>query len=329
MRTVRTTLLTGAAALALALSGCGSSSDDASEDGGSSGETRDVVDATGAEVTVPADPQRIVTLHYAATQPILDLGLADQLVGQGVFEPGIIPEDLADTVEDIPVVAENVEPKLEEIAALEPDLILVPNVLEEEVTDQLAAVAPVYTFTLRGGDRANWGQRTEEVADATNTSDRVDELEAEFEERQQSIAEEYADVIEGKTVAVLGAYEENNFYAWGESNMMGTLLMPLGFTWSEQENAIVEGQPEPEATVSNEKLTSAVGDADLLFLDSNLRAEPNAFMTALQETALYQDLPAVQAGHAWFAGKNTVAGYTDAHYTLDRVEEALQALAEE
>ncbi|RLV51384.1 hypothetical protein D9V41_17130, partial [Aeromicrobium phragmitis] len=109
-------------------------------------------------------------------------------------------------------------PKLEEIAALEPDLILVPNVLEEEVTDQLAAVAPVYTFTLRGGDRANWGQRTEEVADATNTSDRVDELEAEFEERQQSIAEEYADVIEGKTVAVLGAYEENNFYAWGESN---------------------------------------------------------------------------------------------------------------
>lgn len=110
---------------------------------------------------------------------------------------------------------------------------------------------------------------------------------------------------------------------------MGTILLPLGFEWSPQEDATVTGQSEPEATVSNEKLASVVGDADILFLDSNLHEEPNAFMTALQATTLYKELPAVQAGHAFYAGKNTVAGYTDANYTLDRVEAALQQLQQE
>lgn len=322
-------LAAGVAILGLATAGCSDSSqpdttagadDSAADESGA--QTRTVTDAAGEEVTVPADPERIVTLHYAATQPLYDLGVMP--VGQGTFEPGIIPAEIEDELEAVPVVTEQVEPKLEEIAALEPDLILAPNIYEDDVVQQLEDMAAVYTFTLRGGDRADWTQRTEEVADAINETDQLDELAAEFEARQQEIAENYADVIEGKTVGVIGAYEENNFYAWGEDNMTGTLLMPLGFTWSEQENEIVAGQSEPEATVSNEKLASAVGDADVLFLDSDLRGEVNSFMAALQETPLYQELPAVQAGHAYVAGKNTVAGYTDAHYTLDKVEEALQ-----
>lgn len=317
-RHMRTVLGSGLALLALtAAAACGSTVEADAEV-----ETRTVTDATGTEVEVPADPRRVVTLHYAATQPVLDLGVTP--VGQGTFEEGIIPEDIEAEVEAVPVVTDGIEPRLEEIAGLDPDLILAPNVYEDDVLEQLRAVTAVYTFTLRGGDRAEWTQRTEEVADALNRTGMVAELEEAFQARQSEIAEEYADVIAGKSVAVIGAYEENNFYAWGEENMTGTLLLPLGFTWSEQENAIVEGQDEPEATVSNEKLATAVSDADVLFIDSDLRGEVNAFMAALQGTALYQELPAVQAGRAYTAGKNTVAGYTDAHYTLDMVELALR-----
>lgn len=314
---MRTALGTGLALLALtAAAACG---------GGAAApeaETRTVTDATGTEVAVPVDPQRVVTLHYAATQPVLDLGLMP--VGQGTFEDGIIPEDIEAEVEAVPVVTDAVEPRLEEIAELDPDLILAPNVYEDDVLEQLRTITSVYTFTLRGGDRAEWTQRTEEIADALNRTGMVAELDEAFAARQSAIAEEYADVIAGRSVAVIGAYEENNFYAWGQDNMTGTVLLPLGFTWSAQENAIVEGQDEPEATVSNEKLATAVGDADVLFVDSDLRGEVNAFMAALQQTPLYRELPAVQAGHAYPAGKNTIAGYTDAHYTLDMVELALQ-----
>lgn len=315
------------AALALALTGCSSSS---SDEAGSAGDkaakpaaSRTVTDATGAKVEVPATPERIVTLHYAATQPVLDLGF--ELVGQGAFEEGIIPEDQAAEAEKVPVVAQQ-EPALEEIAALEPDLIFAPNIYDEETSKALNDIAPVYTFTLRGGDRAKWTQRTEEIADALGVPEKADELQTEFTERQKSIATTYADVIKGRTVGVIGAYEENNFYAWGEKNMQGSLLVPLGFTWSQQESDIVKDQKEPEATLSHEKVESAVGDADVLFLDSNLRGEVNAFMKDLQATSLYKQLPAVKDGHAYVGGKNTVAGYTDAHYTLDRVEEALKDL---
>lgn len=314
---LRGALGAGLAVLMLATAACGGGEDE------SEVPMRTVTDATGTEVEVPVEPQRVVTLHYAATQPVLDLGMT--LVGQGIFEDGILPEDIEAEVEAVPVVASGQsEPEFEQIAELDPDLILAPNIYEDDVLEQLQAITSVYTFTLRGGDRAGWPQRTEEVADALNLSDRVEELSEEFAARQAQIAEEYADVIEGTTVAVIGAYEENNFYAWGETNMTGTLLMPLGFTWSAQENAIVEGQDEPEATVSNEKIVTAVGDADLLLLDSNLRGETNAFMDSLQETPLYQELPAVQDGHVYASGKNTVAGYTDANYTLDMVEAALQ-----
>ncbi|MFE5396237.1 ABC transporter substrate-binding protein [Streptomyces sp. NPDC056568] len=327
MKSTPVTLLAGAAALALALTGCSSSDEGGSGDAkNAEATTRTVTDATGAKVEVPGTPKRIVTLHYAATQPVLDLGF--DLVGQGAFEEGIIPEDQAAEAEKVPVVAQQ-EPKLEDIAALEPDLIFAPNVYDEETTEALKDIAPVYTFTLRGGDRAKWTQRTEEVAAALGVPAKADKLQADFAERQKGIATKYADVIKGRSVGVIGAYEENNFYAWGEKNMQGSLLVPLGFTWSEQESAVVEGQKEPEAVLSHEKLASAVGDADVLFLDSNLRGEVNAFMKDLQATSLYKQLPAVKSGHVYVGGKNTVAGYTDANYTLDRVEDALSALRAE
>lgn len=319
--------IAGLAAVALTLTGCGSSSDGADDTAEGQGETRTVTDATGAEVEVPQTPESIVTLHYAATQPVLDLGFMP--VGQGVFEEGIIPEEQTEEVEAVPVVTEDIEPKLEEIAELEPDLIFAPNVYEEEVLEQLKAIGPVYVFTLRGGDRAEWTQRTEEVADALGVPDSVAGLDEELQARQEEITDEYADVIDGQTVAVIGTYEENSVYLWGEENMTGTLLMPLGFTWSEQENDAVADEPEPEATISDESLASAVDDADILFLDSNLRGEYNAFMEDLQSTALYEELPAVEEGRAYPAGKNTVAGYTDAHYTLDMVEEALMDIRDE
>src|SRR5690606_21460514 len=170
-RHMRTVLGSGLALLALtAAAACGSTVEADAEV-----ETRTVTDATGTEVEVPVDPQRVVTLHYAATQPMLDLGLMP--VGQGTFEEGIIPEDIEAEVEAVPVVTDGIEPRLEEIAGLDPDLILAPNVYEDDVLEQLRAVTAVYTFTLRGGDRAEWTQRTEEVADALNRTGMVAELE--------------------------------------------------------------------------------------------------------------------------------------------------------
>lgn len=46
-------------------------------------------------------------------------------------------------------------------------------------------------------------------------SEKAEELRGDFEERRDAIAEEHADVIEGTTVGVVGACEENNVCVWG------------------------------------------------------------------------------------------------------------------
>lgn len=333
--TYPTVLTAAAVTLGLLLTACGSDAEtpeetapEAAEDTGEqtgsdevADGTRIVTDATGTEVEVPVNPVKVVTLHYAATQPMYDLGLMP--VGQGDVNEAIVPEDVWPELSNVPVVTNLGEPQLEDIALLEPDLILAPNTTEDDVLEHLRSTAPVYTFTLRGGDRANWQQRTVEIADAVNRSEDLEQIHADFEARQQEIADTYADQIEGTSIAVVGSFEENNLYVWGEDNMTGTILVPLGFTWSEQANAIVANEDEAEATVSFEKVSSAIGDADLILYDSDLRGGISPFTTALIETPLFRDLPAVQAGEAYPGGKNTIAGYSDANYLLDRVESIL------
>ena len=43
----------------------------------------------------------------------------------------------------------------------------------------------------------------------------------------------------------------------------------------------------------------------------------------------FQALPAAQDEHVFGIGKSTIAGYTDANYVLDRLDEILTELGEE
>lgn len=310
------------AALILLLGACGSSD---AEDTASGSDTRTVTDATGAKVEVPTNPQRVVTTHNAATQAVMDLGV--DLAGIGQEEPNMVPKDRLDAIDEIPVVAPQGEVDVEAVAKVEPDLILVPNVTEDDLLSQLEKIAPVYQFTLRGSDRANWQQRVEEVADVLNAEDKLTDLQKQFRQRQEDLADEYGKVAKQHTIAVIGAYEANTFYAWGKDNMVGTILKPLGFTWSPSLEKAVSSEDEPERTVSLENLEKTVGDADVLLYDTDLRGKPNEFIKNVQDSPLYEKLQAVEKDQVYPFGKTTIAGFTDADYALDQAEKVLSDLS--
>ncbi|WP_210603993.1 ABC transporter substrate-binding protein [Brevibacterium oceani] len=324
-------VIAGAAGLAL-LAGCGGGGD-AEASGEASNETRTVTDSTGTEVEVPADPQSIVTLHYAATETLMDLDLPP--VGQGAFMESAVPEEWLDQLDEIPKLAQD-EPDLEKIAEADPDLILSPNTYEPEMIEQLQEIAPVYQFTLRGGDRAQWKQRVNEVADAVNQTDELEQLDSEFEAEQQRLADEYADATKGTTIGVVSSFEDNSAYLWGSENMLGTILSPLGFDWSADEDKMVEkygevaqggnksGKVEPEAQISMEVLDKSLNDADIIFVNSDLRGDYDELTKALMDSAVFKELPAVKAGHVYPVGKATIAGYADAKYGLELTEKAIQ-----
>lgn len=327
---IATAVIASVASLGL-LAGCAGGGGDA----GASGEakTRTVTDSSGAEVEVPADPKNVATLHYAATETLMDLDLPP--VGQGEFQDPSVPEGWVDQLGDIPVVAQE-EPDLEKLAEVSPDLILAPNIYEPDMIQQLEEIAPVYQFTLRGGDRANWQQRVEEVAEAINQTDELKELDADFQAEQKEIAEEYGDVTRGTKLGVVSSYEDNSAYLWGSENMVGTLFTPLGLDWSADEDATIKkyakasqggnksGIKEPEAQVSMEVLDKSLSDADIIFVTSNMRGEYDELTKTMMDSAVFKDLPAVKAGHVYPHGKATIAGYSDAKYGVEMAEKAIK-----
>lgn len=104
--------------------GGASSAEEVTSSGGSSADAAGyprTVDNCGTEVTVPAPPQRIVTIKSTSTELVLALGLADRLVGTA-FADGPLPEDLAEAGGEVPVLAERA-PSSEVVLATEPDFV--------------------------------------------------------------------------------------------------------------------------------------------------------------------------------------------------------------
>lgn len=298
--------------------------DGASEEQGAEGGV--FTDAAGDEVEVPADVEDVVVLHYAGTQALVDLDVTP--VGQGSLPgPASVPDDVWEVVEDIPEVTEGgAEPQLEQIAGLAPDLILAPNVIDDDVLGQLQDVAPVYQFTLRGENRGEWTYNVEEIAEILDRTERYEQLESEFEARVEEVATDYAEVIEGLDATVVASFEEGNPYLNGSDSMTGNLLGDLGFGWSASTDAALEDEDEPEGYISLEDLSEAAGDADVVFFDSDFEGTPSALTGELTESEAYERLPAVEDGHDYPFGKITIAGFSDAHASLDLIVEALEDL---
>lgn len=134
-RTTRWIGLAITIALALgALAGC--APDGASEATESPGAAFPVVvtDDAGREVTITSRPGRIVSLAPANTEIVAALGATERLVGVTTYC------DYPPEVAQIEKVGDFMQPNLEAIAALDPDLVLVTTGVQAEVIGQLEAL---------------------------------------------------------------------------------------------------------------------------------------------------------------------------------------------
>lgn len=106
---------------------------------------RDVIDQTGRRVNIPDHPQRIVSLAPSITETLYALGLADRLVGDTDYC------DYPLEARAKPHVGAMLNPNLEKIVALKPDLVLgTDEANRRETADQLARLGiPLYGLTAR------------------------------------------------------------------------------------------------------------------------------------------------------------------------------------
>jgi iron complex transport system substrate-binding protein len=309
--------------LAAVLTACGGTGD--TETGGGSAETRVVTDDTGTRVAVPADPQRVVTTHFLLTMGVLDLGVTP--IGTAGWDPANLPEEYVATLQDVPVVtSENADPDLEKIALAAPDLILTTSFTDEQALLRMRDIAPTYLVevTPGGANTTSWPDRTSQLADVLGRTSQAETLASDFEARRQQIVRTYAAQIDGTTVAVVAGFQDGNASVFSAGSGIGQVLTSLGLRYSPQADAVAGPMRNGFANISYETL-GTLGDADVLFLGSDLRGEVTPFVVTMQQTPLYQTLPAVQANRVG-TFKPQVTGYTDANFALDQIEQTLKGM---
>ena len=109
----------------------------------STASARVVTDQTGRQVNVPDHPRRLISIAPSITETLYALGVGDRLVGDTEYC------DYPQQAKSLPHVGALLNPSLEKIVALKPDLVLgTDEANRRETADQLERLGiPLYGVT--------------------------------------------------------------------------------------------------------------------------------------------------------------------------------------
>jgi iron complex transport system substrate-binding protein len=219
----------------LLLAACGQTP--GSAEGGSDGEAAEgypvTVETLFGDVEIEDRPTNVVAMGWSDAETALALGV--QPVGvadwQAYGGAGVGPW-AADLFDGEPVSVGTMEPNLEAIASLEPDVILdTRSDNSQERHDLLSPVAPVVGpppgVEVTYG--TTWQQQTRQVAQVVGEQERAEELIGELEGRFARIREENPEFA-GMTMTV-GAYFDGQYGAYVPGDARVDLLRELGFQY--------------------------------------------------------------------------------------------------
>ncbi len=163
-------------------------------------------DATGYDVTVEEEPERVVTLNPSAAQTMWEIGASDKVVGVSQFA------DFLDGAEDREVVTSGYPSSVdvEQVISLDPDLVLAPNTINNETVAQLRdANLTVYRF-----------EKATSIEDIYQKTQVIGRLSGECEGAESTVTE-MRDEVETVEAAVEGEDEPTVLYDMGDRYTAG------------------------------------------------------------------------------------------------------------
>ena len=274
----------------LVLAGCGSADEGttASAPSTAAEEVRTVEHAAGT-TEITGTPERVVVLDTGELDAVLALGVtpvgavrtgvSDELPAY-IEEAGVDPADIAN-------VGTIAEPALEEIAALEPDLILSNSVRHEAIYDQLSGIAPT-VFAEAIGE--TWEDNLRLAGEALDMSDEAEQLLADYAERAAEVGARYGDPA-ATEVSMVRFLDGSAVRLYGEGSFIGDVLGDVGFARPE-----VQRTTETFVEVGPEQIGQA--DGAVLF-HASYGDEGRTAAGEITSGGLWQGLTAVQQGRAF------------------------------
>lgn len=226
-------------------------------------DTRTIIDDTGVEVTIPANPQRIAALHdIELTVPLLELG-APVVASHGrpgadgtqMIRAGLLLTGLDFSNSEIIDLGHN-PIDIEVLTLAAPDLILTTTWQQADVA-QLRQIAPTVVIDTRSGLRDDFALY-ELLAELTGRTQELARQKARYEAQVAQLRR-----VVGEAAYTVSAFhaQRGNLSVWNPYASFGKVLRDAGFTFPDLIESIPEGTSEQ---LSAEHLAEL--DADVIFV---------------------------------------------------------------
>jgi iron complex transport system substrate-binding protein len=300
---VRRSLTLSLAVTALVLTACGQ--------GASTADTATEADATTDPTTasdafpvtiehalgtteIPEEPTKVATWGWGASEAVLALGVVPIAMAEQIYgaTDGVLPWTAEHLVElDVAtptLLSDGDAPPYEEIAAVDPDVILAPySGITAEQYELLEQIAPTVAYPDAPWTTP-WREVIEVVGESLGRSEQAADVLADID---ATLAEQAAahPQFAGKTLAAVWD-AAGTFYVYKPADARVDFMLDLGFVSAPAVDELATGEESFYYTLSYEQLDRL--ESDVLVSYHDTPAEAEQFLQA-KRTSL---LPAVQRG---------------------------------
>lgn len=288
--TRREFLLGAGGLLLVGAAGCGGASGGSTE-GTTAG--RRVIEHKYGGTEISGAPERVVTVGYTDHDPALALGVVPVAVRAWIGERAVWPWAEGELGGAEPEILPSGELNFEQIAGLEPDLILgAYSGLTREEYETLSEIAPTVAQSGEHPDYgAPWQDQTRTVGRALGREGRAKRLIEDVEARLEQARESHPE-FRGATGVVAYSFAPGEYGAYGPKDARGRFLASLGLEMPERVRELA-GE-EFFTTISRERLDLLDADVLVWIISVEGRRE------AVEEDPLYRRLRVVSEGRDIF-----------------------------
>lgn len=180
-----------------------------------------ITDYTGKEVTISAEPQRIITFFPSNTEILYELELDEKVIAVTINDD--YPLDVQEKVEY--VFTDGVNPNIEQALNLDPDLIIFGAHNDELIKSYADLNIPVVKYNPQSIDEVY--QTIEDLGVITNTQEEAQQLLADMKKKEEVISNKISSVNEQDRNRVW-VEVSSDLWTCGKDTFMNELIEEAG-----------------------------------------------------------------------------------------------------
>ena len=234
---------------------------------------------SSARVTPQQAPQRIVSLVPSLTETLFAIGAGPQVVGVGSFDT--IPEEAA----TLPRVGGLIDPDMERIFALRPDLVILYDSQQDQIEQLIRASIPVFSYAH--GGVADMLAVIRQLGAHTGHTTEAQRIAGTIEDQLADVRERTCGRTRPRVLLVFGREPRSlrNIYASGGFGFLHDMLEAAG-----GDNVFTDVRRESVQLTSEAILTAAPDVIVELTYDDRMTPDNQA-----SEIAVWNRLPVIPA----------------------------------